>query len=111
MFVPATEIRQIRVFYWSSAQVPTAGSDQIAVNDCIDFISQFAAGKAQKSQGSNDRAATSMLQAVGPGYDRGVMGGELLQLMASAVRQMQNLPPHLRGPKPFREQANNYGTL
>ncbi len=107
-FVPCSEAKQIRIFYWSSAQVPTAGSDQIGVNDCIDFISQFAASKAQKAQGANDRAATAMEQAVGPGYTRGNIGGELLQLLQAAVRERQNLPPYMRSPRPFREQAYSY---
>lgn len=107
-FIPSSEDKQLRIFYWSSAQIPTVGSDQIGVNDCIDFISQFAASKAQKAQGANDRAATAMEQAVGPGYTRGVIGGELLQLMQTAVRERQNLPPYMRSPRPFREQAYSY---
>ncbi len=107
-FVPCSEAKQLRIFYWSSAQVPTTGTDQIGVNDCIDFISQFAAGKAQKAQGANDRAATAMDQAVGPGYTRGTLGGELLQLLQTAVRERQNLPPYQRSPRPFREQAYSY---
>jgi hypothetical protein len=110
-FMPSTTEQQIRVPYWSSANVPTTGSDTVAVNDCIDFLAQFAGSKACKAQGANDRAAALWEEAVGPEYTRGVMGGSLRQLLITAVRQIQNKDPYERGPKPFRPQTDNYGYI
>lgn len=106
-FLPSTTAQQIRVTYWSSAQIPTSGSDQIGFNDCIDFISTYAAAEASRSQGARDNWSILREQAVGPDFSRGVIGGELRQLMLTAVRQMQNLSPYERGPRPFREQTDN----
>lgn len=110
-FTPSTDNQQLRVQYWSSAKVPTTGTDVVAFNDCIDFISQFAASNACKSQGANDRAATLWDMAVGPAYTQGVKGGSMRELLLSAVRQRQNMDPYSRGPKPFREQTDNFGYI
>ncbi|NBW07808.1 MAG: hypothetical protein EBR82_07255 [Caulobacteraceae bacterium] len=110
-FMPSTTEQQIRVPYWSSAAVPTTGTDTVAVNDCIDFLSQFAGSKACKAQGANDRAASLWEEAVGPAYTSGVIGGSLRQLLVTAVRQIQNRDPYDRGPRPFRPQMDNYGYI
>jgi len=107
-FSPSTENRQLRIQYWSSVVVPTSGSDVIAFNDCIDFVAIYAASEASESQGASTRAARLKVQAVGPSYDNGIIGGELRSLMSSAVRQMQLKEPYARGPRPFREQPGHY---
>lgn len=106
-FAPSNDARQLRVQYWSSASIPAVGADQIGFDDCIDFIATYAAAKASKAMGADDRAAWLLNDAVGPEFNRGVIGGELRQLMIAAVRQIQNLPPYERGPAPFREQTDN----
>jgi hypothetical protein len=108
-FLPSIEDRQIRITYWSSAQVPTTGSDIIGFNDCIDFLAKYAGSKACKAQGANDRAATLKEESVGPRFTEGIFGGELRQLMQAAVRERQNLSPYERGPRPFREQGFGLG--
>lgn len=108
-FLPSNEAQQIRITYWSSAQVPTSGTDQIAFNDCIDFIAKYAASMACKAQGANDRAATLKEESVGPRFNEGIFGGELRQLMQAAVRERQNLSPYERSPRPFREQGYGLG--
>ena len=107
-FNPATAASQIRIAYWSSGKVPASGSDQIPVNDCIDFVSVYAAAEASKSQGANDRYAMLHEQALGPSYSEGVFGGEMRQLFSSAVRQLQNLSPYDRGPMTFRNGLDSY---
>lgn len=106
-FLPSNDARQIRVRYWSSANVPVTGTDVIGLEDCIDFIAKFAGSNACKAQGAEQRSAELREEAVGPGFSRGIYGGEMLQLMQTAVRQIQNIPPYERGPRPFREQTNN----
>jgi hypothetical protein len=108
-FLPSNDDQQIRITYWSSAQVPTTGSDEIAFNDCIDFIAKYAGSMACKAQGANDRAATLKVESVGPRFDEGIFGGELRQLMQAAVRERQNLNPYERSPRPFREQGYGLG--
>lgn len=108
-FLPSNEDQQIRITYWSSAQVPTSGSDQIAFNDCIDFLAKYAGSMACKAQGANDRAATLKEESVGPRFSEGIFGGELRQLMQAAVRERQNLSPYERSPRPFREQGYGLG--
>lgn len=108
-FLPSTDAQQIRIVYWSSAEVPTTGTDQIAFNDCIDFIAKYAASMACKAQGANDRAATLKDESVGPRFNEGIFGGELRQLMQAAVRERQNLSPYERSPRPFREQGYGLG--
>lgn len=103
-FIPASNDRQVRVPYWSSATVPSTGSDQVGFNDSIDFISIYAAAEACSSQGADARYAKLMNQAVGPNFSAGGYGGELRQLMVAAVRQRQLENPYSRGPMPFREQ-------
>lgn len=110
-FIPSNDARQIRISYWSSAQVPTAGTDQIGFNDCIDFIAIYAAAEASRSQGATQQYLTLREQAVGPEFTRGVYGGEMRQLMSAAVRQIQNQDPYERGPRPFRPQTDNYGYI
>lgn len=110
-FTQSNTAQQIRVPYWSSANVPTTGSDAIAVNDSIDFIAQFAAAKACKAQGANDRAAALWEMAVGPSYTQGIKGGSLRELLVTAVRQIQNRDPYSRGPKPFRPQQDNFSYI
>lgn len=107
-FSPSSDDRQIRLQYWSSVVVPTSGSDVIAFNDCIDFVAIYAASEASESQGAATRAAKLKVQAVGPSYDNGIIGGELRSLMSSAVRQMQLKEPYERGPRPFRAQPGHY---
>lgn len=107
-FLPASEDKQIRLQYWSSAQVPATGTDVIAFNDCLDFLAIYAAAEASDSQGAITRAAKLKVQAVGASYDQGIIGGELRSLMSSAVRQMQLKDPYERGPRPFRDQAGQY---
>lgn len=107
-FVPSNEDTQIRVTYWSSAAVPTTGSDQIGFNDCIDFVAIYAASQACSSQGAASRAAELREAAVGPEFTRGVYGGEMRQLLNAAVRAKQLLPPSERGPLPFLAPALNY---
>jgi len=108
-FLPSNEDQQIRITYWSSAQVPTTGADQIAFNDCIDFLAKYAGSMACKAQGANDRAATLKEESVGPRFNDGIFGGELRQLMQAAVRERQNLSPYERSPRPFREQGYGLG--
>jgi len=107
-FAPSSENRQLRIQYWSSSTVPAIGADVIAFDDCIDFISMYAGAEACESQGAASRAAKLRTQAVGPGYDNGIIGGELRSLMSSAVRQMQLKEPYARGPRPFRAQPGHY---
>lgn len=108
-FLPSSDDQQIRITYWSSAQVPTSGTDQIAFNDCIDFLAKYAGSMACKAQGANDRAATLKEESVGPRFSEGIFGGELRQLMQAAVRERQNLSPYDRSPRPFREQGYGLG--
>jgi len=108
-FLPSSDDQQIRITYWSSAQVPTSGTDQIAFNDCIDFLAKYAGSMACKAQGANDRAATLKEESVGPRFSEGIFGGELRQLMQAAVRERQNLSPYERSPRPFREQGYGLG--
>lgn len=108
-FLPSNDDQQIRITYWSSAQVPTSGSDQIAFNDCIDFLAKYAGSMACKAQGANDRAATLKMESVGPRYDDDILGGEIKRLLSAAVRERQNLSPYERSPRPFREQEYGLG--
>ncbi len=108
-FLPSSDDQQIRITYWSSAQVPTSGTDQSAFNDCIDFLAKYAGSMACKAQGANDRAATLKEESVGPRFSEGIFGGELRQLMQAAVRERQNLSPYERSPRPFREQGYGLG--
>lgn len=107
-FTPSTQNRQLRIPYYSSAEVPTTGSDQILIDDCIDFLAACAAWKACAAMGAPVRAAELKERAVGNEYDKGINGGELRRLIVSHVRAMQALPPNERGPAPFREQNNNF---
>lgn len=108
-FTPASEAYQLRIFYWSSAEVPVAGGDVVAFNDSIDFLAKYAASEACRAQGAIDRYAMLRSEAVGDAYTNGIIGGDLRQLMQSAVRQMQNQSPYQRGPRSFREQHDDYG--
>ena len=108
-FMPSNDAQQLRIFYWSSALVPTTGTDVVYVDDCIDFLAKYAGSMACKAQGANDRASTLAVQSVGPRFDEGIFGGELRQLMQAAVRERQNLSPYERGPRPFREQGYGLG--
>lgn len=108
-FMPANGVIQLMVTYWSSAQVPSSGSDVIGLDDCMDFLAAYAGATACEGQGATEMSANLMDKAVGQEFRRGVVGGELLALINTLVRSMQLLSPYQRGPRPFRQQMPEVG--
>lgn len=94
--------RQLRITYSLSGDAPTSTTAVIQIDDSKDFLSFRICGLALQARGNRDKAALFNGMAVGPDWQKGIMGGMLEQLLASGVRNLQRLPPSQRCPPPFR---------
>lgn len=109
LFKGSTDQRELKVTYYSSATVPTTGSDVIEVDDSLDFLATYAAAKAARGQGAKDIGSELMADAVGSSVDQGsVRGGRLYDLFNSAVKQWQQMSPEERRRKPFGQYSTGW---
>jgi len=88
-FVGATTLRQIRITYWDTGQAPVSGST--GVDGALTFLSKYEAAIVAPRKGYDELGARYMLQAVGAGYEQGVIGGALFRLIQPMVRSRQRV--------------------
>jgi hypothetical protein len=105
-FVGATRDTELELVFYASGTAPTADNAPIRVDNSLEFLSNFAAGMAGPRKGYDATGARCMTHAVGPAYDQGKVGGELLRLVTTRVRSMQK--QRTLAPRPFRA-GNGHG--
>lgn len=99
----SSEVRELAIVYYSSATVPSAAGDTIAVDDCIDFIAARALGVVCATSAPQIAAAQNE-EAFGPDRARSGRGGLLGDLVRNAIRTMQISDPSSRQRPPFRSR-------
>lgn len=98
-FIGATQTIDLQVKYDSSGQAPTDDDVQIGVDSSLNFLANFSAGVASKTKGDWETMGQQCwLQAVGPKYEQGEIGGHLRQLIVPLVRSRQHVQI---SPKPY----------
>lgn len=102
-FRPSSEIREIAIVYYSSATIPTSGSDVIGVDDCIDFIAARALGIVCATR-APQIAAMQNQEAFGIDPNRSGRSGLLRDIVQNAVRTMQTNDQSDRQRPPFRSR-------
>jgi len=90
-FIAATAKRQLRLIYELSGTAPTAPTASLGVDDCLNFIVEYAAGSAASAKGFANTASEHYLRATGnPAGDAGSGGNGMLgQLVKVAVKAAQ----------------------
>jgi hypothetical protein len=91
-FVGATTIRELQLKYVSSGVAPTTDASVIQIDNCLNFLANYAAGTVGGNKGYDEMAAKCRTFAVGPRFDNGTIGGELFRLTQPLVRSRQNVP-------------------
>lgn len=97
-FIGATAVRELEVQYEASGEAPTADTTQILVDSSLNFLANYAVGVAGQRKGYDEISNRCKMQAVGPKYDLGTIGGELFRLIQPLVRQRQHTQI---APKPY----------
>lgn len=97
-FIGATTTREIQIEYESSGTAPTNDDATINVDGSLTFLAKAAAAVAGPLKGLDELAALYRVQAYGPKYDAGVIGGELFRLVQPRVRSRQHVQI---APKPY----------
>lgn len=110
-FPVCNEDRQLRIIYYSSADVPTTGADIITIDDSLDFLALWASSVASLGRGAESLSAMLRKQAVGSAYDEGRTAGALKQLLAAAVRDLQNRPVNERSRGAYRTPMPMFGYM
>ncbi len=105
-FVGATAMIELQVKYESSSQAPTSDGTVIALDSCLTFLANYAAGVAGPRKGDDVDAARCLNAAVGPKFNSGTMGGALFRLIQPLVRSRQNVQI---AQKPFSATRRNLG--
>lgn len=105
-FVGCTTVREIQIKYVESAIAPTNNSAVIAFDNSLNFLANYAAACAGPGKGYDEIAARCRSFSVGPKFDMGMIGGELLRLMQPLVRSRQNVRI---APVPYTTQRRGYG--
>lgn len=103
-FTPASTIRQLKIVYDLSGSAPQSGS--CGINDSLDALATFAAGKAARSKFGDAQAAQELLvQAVGnpAGDTTNVTGGYFYELAQIETQHLQKVRVIL---PPFRQKRN-----
>jgi hypothetical protein len=90
-FIGANQSIDLEVKYESSGTAPTDDNAQIMIDSSLSFLSNYAVGVAGERKGYETTAQRCMLQAVGPKYLLGSMGGQLYMLIQPLVRSRQNV--------------------
>jgi hypothetical protein len=91
-FIGATTARELQITYESSGIAPQNDSDSINVDGCLTFLAKAAAAAAGPLKGYDSIAAQYRLDAYGPKYSLGMIGGELFRIVQPRVRSMQHVP-------------------
>jgi len=99
----SSEIRELAIDYASSATVPTAGSDVIGVDDCIDFIAARALGVICLTRAPQIAEAQNF-EAFGNDLNRKGRSGLLYQLINQATLTQQIGDQSERDRLPFRNR-------
>ena len=96
-FIGANNDRQLRVTYSDSGLGNIdAGSTQ--VDGALTFLSKYTAGIIAPRKGYDELGLKYMLEAVGPRYEQGVIGGALFRLLQPMVRSRQRVQV---APRPY----------
>lgn len=106
-FRPNTLPIQLRITYLASGNPPISTGSPIGIDDCLDFLSTYAAGLAIASRGGRDRANELLMEALGPAKTESVPDGMLLALLRTEIKRLQRIPPEERRRKAFRERVTN----
>lgn len=90
-FVGATTARDLQITYESSGAAPSDDNASINVDGCETFLAKAAAAACGWRKGYNELADKYKLEAYGPKYDLGMIGGELFRIIQPRVRSMQHV--------------------
>lgn len=112
-FQPAATIRQLRIIFLMSGQIPAVTFNSlgaivqnatILIDDAEDFLALRTAGLAMQSRQAQQRASELNLQAVGAAWEtEGIAGGALGQLLDAGVRDLQALPQENLRTRAYRQ--------
>lgn len=112
-FIGCTTPRELQLKYvFSSAGAPTDDTVAVAFDNCLNFLTNYAAGCVLGNKGYDEMGARALSFAVGPKFDTGVIGGELFRLMQPLVRSRQNVKvaPKPYSSRPWRGGYAGYGS-
>lgn len=104
-FVPASEVRQIKIIYDLSGTAPTSGS--IGLNDSLEALAMLTAARAAKPKfGNNADVQDMFVKAVGnpEGDTSRVTGGFLAELAQIETQGLTKVPIIMQ---PFRRKRNS----
>lgn len=101
--------RQLKITYLSDADVPSATSDVVSIDDSLDFLGSYTAAKAGRAKGYSELASNLMREAVGSRFDEGIVGGRLEVLNRAAVLQSQDRPTEERWRQAYAPVITRYG--
>lgn len=112
-FIGCTTPRELQLKYvFSSAGAPTDDTVAVAFDNCLNFLTNYAAGCVLRNKGYDEMGARALSFAVGPKFDLGQIGGELFRLMQPLVRSRQNVKvaPKPYSSRPWRRGYAGYGS-
>jgi hypothetical protein len=90
-FIGATKARQLRISYFTTADMPADFTGTSGVDGSLTFLSKYAAGVIGPRKGLDELADRYMQDAVGPRFSAGTPGGELYRLCMPMVRALQRI--------------------
>ena len=112
-FQPAATIRQLRIIFLMSGQIPAVTFNSlgaisqdatILIDDAEDFLALRTSALAMQSRQAQQRASELNVQAVGTAWEsEGIAGGALGQLLDAGVRDLQALPQEALRTRAYRQ--------
>ena len=109
-FTGATTVRELELKFDTSGTAPTDDDVEIAVDASLDFLANYAAGKAAPWKGYDELGKKYMEYAVGTRYDSGAQpGGALFRLIQPLVRSRQHVQMAVKPYSTTRRIVNRRG--
>lgn len=109
-FVGATNLIDLQIKWEASSQAPVDDATEIQIDNCKNFLANYAVGVSGGRKGDEATAARCMNLAVGPKWNQGVAGGYLLMLIQPSVRNRQNVQiahrPYTTWGRPYSRWGN-----
>ena len=106
-FRGATNQQELRITYWASGTPPTNASQQIGIDNCIDFLACATAASAARANSWFQLADQLKFTAYGPEQQGNGDGGLLRAFLNVQVTSMQRGPQ--RRMLPFRNKKSRFG--
>lgn len=109
--VGATNNIDLELKYEASSTAPTDDAAVIPIDSALSFLANYCAGVSGGRKGNDAIATRAWRLAVGPKYDQGIIGGQLLMLVQPSVRNRQNVQISHRPYTTWGRPYTRWGTV